>query len=137
MGNLIWIIGFIIAGIVIVIARAIVHFISKTSQNNTIAKIKNDPSKAAEFISHLDIMLERKSDIDELKFNLIKAKIQSSTDIGNYRILHSQEINPRQFLFFTELSFEYFDVIYRTQQWMLVRKRITTSFFSITTRTTN
>lgn len=96
---------------VIVIVRKFSTVASGQSQAFLINKIKRNPARAREYSRMLDIPMDKKPNINLAAFELIKAKIQSSDSIENYRILHTTPVD-NQLLLFTETVFTDFDVTF-------------------------
>ena len=93
------------------IVRVISSVAKKQSQNLLINKIKSKPQEADRYAEQLDIVMDKRTNINRQAFELIKSKVQSSPMIGNYKILYTTPIGE-SLLFFTELMFTDFDVTF-------------------------
>lgn len=100
----------LLIGIATVIARKFSSAISGQSQMMLVRAIKRDHAKASAYASKLDLLMEKRMNITREVYELIRAKINSASQIGDYLIHYSTRITEDQFLFFTEIFFTDFDV---------------------------
>lgn len=110
-GKLLLALLMLIGGTIFVIVRVISSVAKKQSQNLLINKIKRKQQEAHRYAEQLDIVMDKRININRQAFELIKSRIQFSPMIGNYKILHITSIGE-SLLFFTELMFTDFDVTF-------------------------
>jgi hypothetical protein len=101
---------FLLGGIAFVLIRGTLFLISKLSQGNLISQIKKNPKKATAYVEHLDIPYGKRDNVSTAAYKLLTAKMQNIKAAGKYKILYALEVNEREFLVFTELTFIDFDV---------------------------
>ncbi|HEY9045200.1 MAG TPA: hypothetical protein VIN08_04865 [Ohtaekwangia sp.] len=104
------IIFLIIGGLFFTIFRSGIFVIEKTSNNNIIDTIRKHPMKAEDYATRLDIPYTSKLNFDRNAFQILKARIQISSNVENYRILHVHTLDEQRILIFTELSFIDYDI---------------------------
>jgi hypothetical protein len=101
-----------VIGITLIILRFFVRKIlqgaSSTSRHFSISQMKKDPQKAIAYAAALDMPFTKKKDIGDAGFQLICARLQSLPALGNYKILHTQQIDASQLLVMTELAYKDF-----------------------------
>lgn len=110
-GKIIIAVLMLVGGTIIVISRFVNSAAGKQSQNNLINRIKRKPSEAESYAEKLDIVMDKRENINRQAFELIKSKIQASPFIGSYKILHTTFVGE-SLLFFTELIYTDFDVTF-------------------------
>lgn len=100
----------LLVGGTIVIVRRLSSAISGQSQMLLIRSIKRNPAKASEYAPQLDLLMDKRPNITREAYDLIRSKINSTKQIGNYVIHYSVPLVDDQLLFFTEISFTDFDI---------------------------
>ena len=100
----------VIGGVGFVVMRLITTALSKRSTQNAIDAIRKNPSKAKEIAAGLDIPYLQRNSYSRDQYENLKANLLSSTNKGDYKILHVAPYGEDHLLIFTLLSFIDFDI---------------------------
>ena len=92
-------------GAVFVIARLLIGQVAKASAQTMINKVRKDPSFARTISEELDIPVSTRREFSETEFALLKQYLVDQKQVGNYKILHTADVNAKQFIVFSEVTY--------------------------------
>ncbi|HEY3403909.1 MAG TPA: hypothetical protein VGK59_11010 [Ohtaekwangia sp.] len=99
-----------IGGTLFVLVRTVTAWLEKRSGLGNIEKIKKDPATAARVSETHDMVYGQRKNFKASHYTDLKNYILSTGAIGDYVIVYCHEVNAQDFLVFTSLSYQDFDV---------------------------
>lgn len=100
----------VVGGLIFMMKRLIVSSVEKTVALRWIMRIKRDPSCARALADTLDMPYKGKDGFSARYFEELTGYVAGREKIANYQVVYTMRISPSEFLVFTLISFDDFDV---------------------------
>ena len=100
----------VIGGVIFVVKRLVVSSVEKNATLRLIKKLKISPAYARSIADDLDTPYAGREGFPLAYYQKLKEYVAAPAMLGNYQILYTTDVSSSEFLVFTLISFDDFDV---------------------------